>query len=217
MQYLSHDRPDLALAAVILANKMAKPQASDIALLQRVASYLQYCPCMVQHFPWQLDAPHNGLQAYSDSDWASCQTSRKSRSGGVLFFKGRAILHYCRTQDCIALSSGEAELKASCKILAEVLGIQSLVEFLYGHKCTIEHLTDAQAALGMLKRAGSGGLKHLCVRQLWVQEIARRPEVTNSKVPRALNPADALCSGHTVQGLSRHMTHMGYFPATPPV
>ena len=217
MQYLSHDRPDLSLAAVVLSGKMAQPHESDLALLQRVASYLQYRPTMATVFMWKLAAPHSGLQAYSDSDWGSCQSTRKSRSGGILLFKGRPILHFCRTQDSISLSSGEAELKASCKILAETLGIQHLIHFLFGSVCHIEHLTDAQAALGIIKRSGCGGLKHLCIRQLWVQSIARRPEVTTTKVPRVVNPADALCSLNTMDSLARHLARMSCQFAEPPV
>ena len=48
---------------------------------------------------------------------------------GVIYFKGRTVQHFCRVQDTIALSSGEAELKATCKGFVEALGVKHLAEF----------------------------------------------------------------------------------------
>ena len=74
-------------------------------------------------------------------------------------------------QDNIALSSGEAELKATCKGLTEGLGLRELVVFLMQTECVLEHWTDASACVGMLRRAGAGRVKHLTVRQLWCPAI----------------------------------------------
>ena len=122
--------------------------------------------------------------------------------------------HFSRMQDTVALSSGEAELKSTCKGLAEGLGLQAVAEFLTQGSVQLEHLGDAAAALGILKRHGAGGLKHLSVKQLWVQDILRRPHVSTIKIPRTVNMADALCSMPTVETLQRHMLAMGFRRAT---
>ena len=113
-------------------------------------------------------------------------------------------------QDTVALSSGEAELKATCKGLAEGIGLQSLAAFLSLKPVPLEHLGDAQAALGILKRHGAGGLKHLEVKQLWVQDVIRRPGVSTVKIPRAVNVADALCSAQSLENLQRKLATMGF-------
>ena len=92
------------------------------------------------------------------------------------------------------MRDAEAELKATCKGLAETLALRELIEFLRRQPCAVNHLTDASACVGILKRKGAGPVKHLSVRQLWTQEVFARPDTSTSKVPRALNPADALCS-----------------------
>ena len=51
---------------------------------------------------------------------------------------------------------------------------------------------DASACKGMVLRHGSGKVKHLSVKQLWVQEAVRAFDVQVTRVPRAENPADIL-------------------------
>ena len=145
------------------------------------------------------------LRVYTDSDWASCETTRKSRSGGVLTYHGKTLMHFCRHQNSIALSSGEAELKAACKGLAEGIGLRVVIEFLTDAPCPMDHVTDASACRGILMRRGSAGVKHLTVRELWVQELMTQPLTTCTKIARADNPADMLCSVPSVASLKRHM------------
>ena len=126
----------------------------------------------------------------------------------VLQWNGHTVLHSCRVQDTVALSSGEAELKATCRGLSEALGIRAAMEFLNGHECALKHFTDSSAAFGILKRKGAGAVKHLTVRQLWTQEIFRIPQTTTHKIPRHDNPADALCSIASVDSRRRHLARM---------
>ena len=49
------------------------------------------------------------LEVYTDSDWASDQTSRKSTSGAVIMAKGMRLHAHSRGQAPVALSSCEAE------------------------------------------------------------------------------------------------------------
>ena len=120
------------------------------------------------------------------------------------------MLHYCRVQDTVALSSGEAELKAICKGVAEGIALVELANFLNGENTALEHYGDAAAAFGVLKRHGSGGLKHLSVKQLWLQDILRRPHMNTVKIPRALNMADALCSVQRADTLAIQLARLRY-------
>ena len=88
--------------------------------------------------------------------------------------------------------------------------MQQIVEFLRNEPCEIIHATDASACIGIIKRKGAGKLKHLIVRQLWLQDVSRRPDVQTRKIARCDNPADALCSLPTVTALSDHMAAMNF-------
>ena len=105
--------------------------------------------------------------------------------------------HWCKQQDRVALSSGEAELKGSCKCLAELLEVGAVVSFIKAARQNLKLALDANATKGMLLRQGRGKLKHLSVRSLWVQKTIEDEKVEVRKIPRDENNADALCSFHS--------------------
>ena len=128
VQYLSHDRADLSLAACILSTRMASPTESDCNLLGRIGDYLKLNRRRQIKYSWNGTKAHC-LDVFTDSDWASCEQTRKSRSGCVIAYSGYTICHFTRTQEAIALSTAEAELRASCKGVTEALGIQGMMQF----------------------------------------------------------------------------------------
>ena len=56
-----------------------------------------------------------GLEAYADSDYASCPITRKSTSGNIVFYNGAPISWVSAMQSIVALSSCEAEFNALVK------------------------------------------------------------------------------------------------------
>eukprot|EP00972_Heterocapsa_arctica_P058282 8599093-Heterocapsa_arctica.AAC.1 len=53
----------------------------------------------------------DGISVYSDANWAA-GPSRRSTSGGCLFYRGAMIMSWSRTQPVVTLSTAEAELTA---------------------------------------------------------------------------------------------------------
>ena len=101
------------------------------------------------------------------------------------------ISWWCKLQSNIALSSCEAELNAALKGAVEGLNVQRLAASL-GDELPLELRTDASAARGMILRQGVGKVRHLQVKQLWLQENVAAGELTIVNIPRAENCADAL-------------------------
>ena len=189
LNYMSQDRADLSVASKEVSKSMASPSSADWVPVKRVARYLSRFPRCVSLFPWQL--PVSCLSAYTDSDWAGDVKTRKSTSGGCLLRGRHVVSHWSRTQQNIALSSAEAELNGICKASAEGLGAVYMAREL-GEDIGLEVLTDSSAARGVIQRSGSGRIKHLQVKQLWVQERESQKELTISKLPRDRNVADLL-------------------------
>ena len=117
-------------------------------------------------YKWQY--PSAALKVFSDADWAGDARSAKSASGGVLLRGGHVIHHWSRTQANIALSSGEAELNAGAKATSEALHLKQLGSEV-GFSMSVNLLGDSSASKGILLRKGCGKVKHLTVKQLWVQ------------------------------------------------
>ena len=143
------------------------------------------------------------VEGYTDSDWAGCKTTGKSTSGGVEMIGEHFIKGWSKTQSCVTLSSGEAELVAMCKLSAELLGIISLVKDL-GRTLRGTVLADSTAALAIADRKGSGKLRHINIGLLWIQEKENKEELKYEKVPGQENPADMMTKDVSPMLLARH-------------
>ena len=142
-------------------------------------------------------------------DWATDPVTRISKSGGTISCGLHTLHHWCKQQDRVALSSGEAELKGACKCVAELLEIAAIQEFIKRTRPVKQLALDAQATRGMILRQGRGKLKHLSVRSLWIQTTVTDECIEVIKIPRDVNHADALCSFHSPAELQKKITAMG--------
>ena len=150
--------------------------------------YLRLYPRWITHYTWQ--DPVADLVLFSDSDWGGCTRTRRSTSGGILMRGCHVLQHCCRTQQLVSLSSAEAELNATVKAACEGLGVRQMASEL-GTELSVEVRGDSSAN-DSLHRAGCGKVKHLSVRQLWLQERIARKEVEHFKIPRADNCSNCL-------------------------
>ena len=137
----------------------------------RLARYLSKFPILEIRYKWQ-DFP-GILNCFSDSDWAGCLQSRRSTSGGRIFFGKHWIRHWSKLQPCVSLSSAEAEFYSMVRCVSEGMGIQGSLRDI-GINATIHSLIDASAARGNAMRKGSGRIKHLEAQNLRVQEKVNR-------------------------------------------
>ena len=161
---------------------------------------------MVQRIPF-VDHPPSVIRAYVDSDWAGCRKSRKSTSGGVLYF-GESAVRGWSTQAVIALSSGEAEYYAALKGSCAALGFQSMLVDL-GMRASITLFTDSSAARGIIHRAGLGKLRHLETGYLWLQAAVKNKRLQVRKVPGKDNPADLFTKHLAAAEMWKHLGTLG--------
>ena len=69
------------------------------------------------------------LEVYTNSGWASDQTTRKSTSGAVIMAEGMRLHAHSRGQASVALSSCEAEVMAASEGIKEALLLQEVLMF----------------------------------------------------------------------------------------
>ena len=110
---------------------------------------------------------------WTDNDWAGDQENRRSCSGRCIMLGSSPLGHWSKTQSNVALSSGEAELNAAVKGVSEALGFWNFVKELFGEELQIHLKVDSSACHGMILRHGAGRVKHLCTKQLWIQEATK--------------------------------------------
>ena len=166
--------------------KCGAPDYVGHGALKRLSRYLRARPRMV--FSYERQSA-DGIEVYTDTDWAGCPRTRKSTSGGCLMVGRHLIKAWSATQASLALSSGEAEFYGVVRGVGVGMGLQALYRDV-GLALPLRVWTDSTAAIGTAGRQGLGKLRHLECHSLWVQQRLRRKEFKLLKVAGESNPAD---------------------------
>jgi hypothetical protein len=206
MNYASFDNPKIAYAAKEVSRSMANPMKGDEIKLKRVLRYLRSNPTCESEFKWQ-EMPDT-IDGLSDSDWAGCKKTRRSTSGGIVLHGLHLIGHWTKTQVGVALSSCEAELNSALKMGTELIGLKNTLEEWEVHVKLNLH-GDSSPLQGLLERRGTGRVKHLEMKQLWLQEKVRAKMIQFLKVPRKINSSDALIHHWTRAEGQAHFSRCG--------
>ena len=206
--YLAADRAGIQYVAKDICRDMAKPLRDSVTKLKRLARYLVRYRRGVLHYRADPGETGEYINVYSDSDWAGCQKTRRSTSGGVMLVAGGIVKTWSSTRATVAQSSGEAELHAATKGAAEGLGMVSLMRDL-GWTARLRLHVDSSAAKSMASRTGLGKVRHLEVRHLWLHEAVRRKRLTMHKVRGDGNPADWLTKPRSARLTAEPMRSWG--------
>ena len=217
--YLAQDRPDVQESVRTLSGYMGCPTIKAMAALKHLASYLKntmdYGVMLYKCGPGDVLMDHLSqfcqvdsdslrrarsdfeLEVYSDSNWALCNVTRKSTTSFMVFLCGSLIFSACRTQASVALSSCEAELLAGTAAVGDAIQMSHILRFLVNEtalentgKVTLTLHTDSSSAKAVWQRRGSGRLKHIDTRMLWLQRMLRKQYIRLQKVPTMYNPSD---------------------------
>ena len=110
--------PNISFAVSFLAQFMQNPRRPHWEVVKQVFHYLKGMKdtCLV------IGGSREGLEAYSDADWAS-QEHRHSISGYVFTIDGGAVSWSLKRQPIVALSTMEAEYIAATHAAKEALWI----------------------------------------------------------------------------------------------
>ena len=181
---------------------MSKLTERHARALKHLARYLLEVPEVVLVFPWAEEEEMDWLIVHVDSDWAGCRSTRKSTSGGVMSICGGNLKSWSKTQGPVALSSGEAEYYSLVKGATEGLGLQSLAEDL-GWQLKVFLWVDSSAAKSMASRKGVGRVRHIQVRELWLQDAVRQQRLAFGKYEGTKNPADVLTTPKVQEDITR--------------
>ena len=93
-------------------------------------------------------------------------------------------------QSLLALSSGEAEFYAIIKGTAMGVQTTQIIEAMTRLPCKLVVLSDSSTARSICNRQGTGKVRHLSAKDLWVQEFFREKRGVLLKVDGSVNWAD---------------------------
>ena len=196
-------RPDLSWVVSKLSQRLSNPRNLDVVMLKHVFRYIQGTVdnCLT------FKKDKNGLswEAYSDSDWASSSSDRRSTTGYYfsLSKNGPAISWKSRKQATVALSTCEAEYMALCDTakeaiyLSKVLRDFNLLNTQVVQKPVNIHV-DNQGAIALGKNpVHHDRSKHIDIRYHFTRECVANNTITITHVESGENTADLFTKAAT--------------------
>ena len=176
--YLSPDVVESQRCIRVLSQFMSAPTQGSFKLLKHLVSYLWGArghaigfstPVSGKGIVSESSKPYL-LEAISDADWSGDRESRRSSSSGNILLNGQLLYSSSRVQKAVALSSGESEFYASVSTASDALMLKAMVSFAIGSNDDVELklIGDSAAARGIQSRRGSGKVRHLSGKYLWL-------------------------------------------------
>jgi hypothetical protein len=106
------------------------------------------------------------------------------------FVHGALISNSVKDQAFLAQSSCEAELAGQHRGAIMGIFLQNMWEEMFGEKLDIIIETDSSAARCVAMRQGIGRIRHLEVRQIYMQQLVKSERLIVKKLPGVDNTAD---------------------------
>ncbi|XP_055604909.1 uncharacterized protein LOC129753136 [Uranotaenia lowii] len=154
-------------------------------------------------------SPESELVGYTDANWAADLDDRKSTSGYLFTFQGRAVSWCCKRQPTVALSSCEAEYMALSASVQEAAWWRGLISE-FGKTRPLPLRCDNQSAICVAKNGGyTPRTKHIDIRHHYIREALEQNVVTLSNVSTDEQLADGLTKPLERIKLERNRTAMG--------
>lgn len=209
LNFLAQDSPELMFVAKEMSREMVKPKRGSWKRFKKIARFILGRSSVTWKYDWQEQCDR--LDVYTDSDWGGGVGSRRSTSGGVLMLGSHCIRAWSSTQGAVALSSAEAEFYAMVEGALRGKGLVSLAREL--GLCDVAHtlkvFTDSSAAKSFVSRRGLGKMKHIEIRELWLQHEVLKGSIEVQKVRGVDNPADLMTKVLNRDEIDERLGRMG--------
>ena len=135
------------------------------------------------------------LEVFADADYASKATDRWSVSGGVIMCGGASVCWFSRTQECVTLSTSEAEYVALGDAVKKLLFFRQIWRFMLPSKVMpcFPVFEDNQGAVQLAENPiTNSNSKHIDVRHHFLRELVRQRDIKVVQVPSKFQHADIL-------------------------
>jgi len=179
-------RPDLAYAVHQHCRALSRPTPELVAELKVTFSYINQHSSLGLTF--EAGRKHE-LSGYSDSDWAI----KNSTSGWVIFWQNAPLVWGSRKQNCVALSSCEAEIIALSEAAKDMVYLRKFVSGMTGKQPGGPSVlrTDNKAARDLSYNPEMHNrTKHVARRHFFIRDMVESFELNVPLISTVNNYAD---------------------------
>lgn len=173
LMYLSvTTRPDLSFSVSYLSRYLDKPTNLAWKAGKRILRYLRCTKNLGLHFTKRATS----LEGMCDSDWGADKKTRKSVSGFISFYAGNPIAWHSKKQNCVALSSMEAEYISAGSAAQELVNLRGVLSELVqtSELDNVVLKVDNASAISMMHTyENSKRGKHIDIKYHFIKDLCR--------------------------------------------
>ncbi|KAJ9538185.1 hypothetical protein OSB04_030918 [Centaurea solstitialis] len=186
--YLTASRPDIVFSTGVYARYQCDPRDSHLKAVKRILRYLKGTP---DFGLWYPKGSSFELIGYTDSDHAGCKLDRKSTSGACQFLGNKLVSWSSRKQNCVSLSTAEAEYIAAACCCSQILWMKTqLADFGYTMNRTPIYC-DSQSAIQITANpVQHSKTKHIDIRYHFIKDHVEKGNIELYFVESDLQLAD---------------------------
>jgi hypothetical protein len=166
--YLCASRPDIMLSVCMCSPFQATLKECHLVAVKRILRYLVHTQNLRL---WYLKGSFFDLFGYSDSDYAGCKVDRKSTSGTCQFLERSLVSQSSKKQNCVALSTAEAEYIAAGACCAQLLWMKQTLRNFGCEFNKISLLCDNESAIKLANNPMQHSrTKHINIRHHFLRD-----------------------------------------------
>jgi len=145
----------------------------------------------MQDYTLEYGNKDEGFLAYTDADWGSETTTRRSTSGFLVKLGGAAVSWTSKAQKTVVLLSTEAEYMSLSDTSRQLVWTRSLMQETGFKLSPLPLCRDNQGAIFIASNAvQEKRTKHIDICYHYIREVVKQGQVELFFIPTEENPAD---------------------------
>jgi hypothetical protein len=174
--YLTASRPDITFAFGVCAKYQAEPKMSHLTQVKRILKYVNGTSdygILYSHCESHI------LVGYCDADWAGSADDEKSTSGGCFFLGSNLISWFSKKQNCVSLSTAEAEYIAAGSSCSQLLWMKQMLSEYNVEQDVMTLYCDNLSAINISKNPiQHSRTKYIDIRHHFIRDLVEENVVT---------------------------------------
>ena len=186
--YLTASRPDISFSVGVCARYQANPKESHVKAVKRIIKYISGTSDFGIKYTFDTNVE---IAGYTDSDWAGDANDRKSTSGGAFFVGNNLVSWHSKKQNCVALSTAQAEYIAAGSGCTQLLWMKHMLSDYGFHQGMISLFCDNTSAINISKNPVlHSRTKHIEIRYHFIRNLVEEEILELSFIPTEKQLAD---------------------------